>query len=865
MGVQIRRRVSASHGAGERPEGWALRRARRGIAGTAAIALGALGGGGLAVSQAAHAEAAAPQVLTVTTNLDTPFGDPTTPGSLRAAFAEVEAASQAAAEPTAFEIQIQPGIGDIALVDYLELEVGEQTQSLSITGAAGGDSVLDLADNGVYLRASAGVDAFAVADLTVQNGMGFEAREMESTAGSWSNVTFDRVESVRLGGTAQDTITGVTATDSRVNLEVGVENGQSVPGEYALTLSDSSFTNTPLGVDAHASVSNTLELSDLTLTDAPEQAALTVMNGGGADVRLSLADSHISGAGYGAISTQRVSTVTLERTEITQNEGDAIVSVSADETRRSSLVLRDMVVADNESYDGAVLITGPVADFTVEGSRFTGNSAINSAGAIQANQNAASDYTDHTFAVTGSLFEGNSSTGQGAGAISAPGWFATPDGAGLTVRDSTFRANTSASTAADLALVSVQSSEGDARLEITGSTFADPAGNAETGRSVSMLDLLGARVSVENSTFSGSDDGAPFLGVGFFGDESQLALTHNTFVGGGVRVAQALPGAADAIVVRGTAFDAPADPLEVVVGETPVQHEATVTRTASELLPGAVSATSAEFALSALGEHGGPTPTHLPAGDSVLVDAAGTAPVAADQRGVSRPQGAAADVGAVERAVGVVALVADLTVVEGEDAVLPVVRDAPDVPELAGPASATLEATDGSAVRDTDFTFTDGTVEFAAGAGDAAAAAAQPGTLTVPTIDRAGTQGPRTFTVAVAAVADGDVVGSPERVTVTITDRDEGTTDGTTEGTTEGTTDGATDGTTDGATDGSTDGATDGTTDGGPTPGTTGGTGGALATTGGSSAVWPALLGGAALLLGAALLMGRRARRSTDA
>lgn len=57
--------------------------------------------------------------------------------------------------------------------------------------------------------------------------------------------------------------------------------------------------------------------------------------------------------------------------------------------------------------------------------------------------------------------------------------------------------------------------------------------------------------------------------------------------------------------------------------------------------------------LSSLGDHGGPTPTMLPAAGSPALDVAGTGPpcTAFDQRGVSRPKGVACDLGAVERSV----------------------------------------------------------------------------------------------------------------------------------------------------------------------------------------------------------------------
>lgn len=63
-------------------------------------------------------------------------------------------------------------------------------------------------------------------------------------------------------------------------------------------------------------------------------------------------------------------------------------------------------------------------------------------------------------------------------------------------------------------------------------------------------------------------------------------------------------------------------------------------------------ADAGEVGLGPLGDHGGPTATMVPAGDSVLIDRTDCAgaPVAVDrdQRGVTRPQGAACDSGAVE-------------------------------------------------------------------------------------------------------------------------------------------------------------------------------------------------------------------------
>jgi hypothetical protein len=54
------------------------------------------------------------------------------------------------------------------------------------------------------------------------------------------------------------------------------------------------------------------------------------------------------------------------------------------------------------------------------------------------------------------------------------------------------------------------------------------------------------------------------------------------------------------------------------------------------------------FALGALADNGGPTPTHLPLVPSAWVDAIDSCALATDQRGVARPIGPGCDVGAVE-------------------------------------------------------------------------------------------------------------------------------------------------------------------------------------------------------------------------
>ena len=71
--------------------------------------------------------------------------------------------------------------------------------------------------------------------------------------------------------------------------------------------------------------------------------------------------------------------------------------------------------------------------------------------------------------------------------------------------------------------------------------------------------------------------------------------------------------------------------------------------------PGFETVSTAALALGTLADNGGPTLTHAPGADSAALDAAtdcteidGTTPVETDQRGVTRPQGSACDIGSFE-------------------------------------------------------------------------------------------------------------------------------------------------------------------------------------------------------------------------
>ena len=214
----------------------------------------------------------------------------------------------------------------------------------------------------------------------------------------------------------------------------------------------------------------------------------------------------------------------------------------------------------------------------------------------------------------------------------------------------------------------------DALLEITGSTFS---GNAATSGGAIMVGDGG--MNVTNSTFTGNRAVAP-EDVPNFGDQSPLAfggaiaifdrqseitLIHVTIadntvegpgIGGGIhsefRRSDVLGAdfgrldVSESIVSQNTANGAPSDCSEEV---SSLGHNLEGAQTCGFTGEGDQQDTDPQ--LAALADNGGPTQTRAIAQSSAAFDKAGvTCGAPTDQRGVTRPQFAACDVGAFELA-----------------------------------------------------------------------------------------------------------------------------------------------------------------------------------------------------------------------
>ncbi|WP_440221769.1 choice-of-anchor Q domain-containing protein [Dokdonella sp. MW10] len=204
-------------------------------------------------------------------------------------------------------------------------------------------------------------------------------------------------------------------------------------------------------------------------------------------------------------------------------------------------------------------------------------------------------------------------------------------------------------------------------LRITESLFERNRGSASAGGAL-LMDGGGTRLAVENSTFSGNSiavsaaalpGGARGAAIGWTSgiDGSTLILQHVT-----VAAPVALPVGLSGSALGG--YEAPADFAlriynsilrgscsfaagSIDFGVGTIESAGTTCGLSTDLNTVSVSGTA--LALGPLANHGGLTPTYLPAAGSVAIDAANILfCLHGDQRGYPRPLGSGCDIGATE-------------------------------------------------------------------------------------------------------------------------------------------------------------------------------------------------------------------------
>lgn len=282
------------------------------------------------------------------------------------------------------------------------------------------------------------------------------------------------------------------------------------------------------------------------------------------------------------------------------NGGGAILS-------RGSLTVTESTFSGNSSpaatgtSGGAINTAGPL---TVSLSTFTGNTAQEGGAIFNQSTTGATTVTDSTFA-------GNTATIFGGGAL------VSANGTTNLARD-TFSGNNAAGTAGGGAI------DNDAVVNVTDSTFTGNTAGTNGGGAVQNF----GTATISWSTLSGNS--SPFG-----------ANLHNFTTGSPLTVS-------DSIVANGLGggTNCGGSPAVVDGGHNIDDGVSCGFSTASQ------SQNNTNPDLGALASNGGPTqtmalPANSPAVDAVPVSVSGCAR-STDQRGVSRPQGPACDIGAYE-------------------------------------------------------------------------------------------------------------------------------------------------------------------------------------------------------------------------
>jgi CSLREA domain-containing protein len=177
-------------------------------------------------------------------------------------------------------------------------------------------------------------------------------------------------------------------------------------------------------------------------------------------------------------------------------------------------------------------------------------------------------------------------------------------------------------------------------LELVRSTVSGNSAGAQGGG-------VFASGAIVNSTISGNTSATNGGGVSTGGSLSLLHVTvaRNIAAAGGNGLHSF--GSVFALSLRNTILADP--PGHECAGLPPSSGGHNIASDASCSLTAGGDRQATNALLGPLANNGGPTQTHLPSLASPAIDAGANAGVTIDQRGVSRPQGSAPDIGAVER------------------------------------------------------------------------------------------------------------------------------------------------------------------------------------------------------------------------
>jgi hypothetical protein len=342
---------------------------------------------------------------------------------------------------------------------------------------------------------------------------------------------------------------------------------------------------------------------------------------------------------------------------ITIDGGAAGITVDANHASRvleidagATVSLSGLTLANGSAFDGGGLNNGGM--LMVSNSTFSGNSASDAGGGL---------YNDGTgtLTVSNSTFSANLAQGVGGGG-GLENWGT------LTVSNSTFAANSTSNSGGGLynagtLMVSNCTLSGNSAQNVGGGLFnggtltvnaSTLSGNSSLSYGGGIANLRDSTLTLSNSTLSGNSAGEG----GGIANYGTLTLTNSTLSGNSASVFGGGIGNGGTLTVRNSTLSGNSAPrlaggIENLSGTLTVSNSIVAnspggdiggTYTGSHNLTGTV-------ALGPLADNGGPTQTCALLPGSPAIDAGtSTGAPATDQRGISRPQGAAVDIGAFE-------------------------------------------------------------------------------------------------------------------------------------------------------------------------------------------------------------------------
>lgn len=541
-----------------------------------------------------------------------------------------------------------------------------------------------------------------------------------------------------------------------------------------------------------------LDVSDSAVINGPGAAALTIDGNNASKIFYIFNGSQVldvtisglaltRGVGPGSAVSNRGENGTLTSVTVNGNTGDAVNLTTNSLTVSGSLTVQNCVISGTTTGRG--IRVDHANAVSISGTTLSNNAATGK---------GAGGFFYHvgTTNIADTIVTGNSSNSRGGGLF-----FYNTDGV-LTISNTQITGNTSGNRGGGIMLYKALNDVTIRNTVITGNQASTRGGgiffykqNAGTTLTIAQSTISGNSLTgvtpiggggiwfykqsgttvIENSTISGNaapKGGAIYdykinPGAALIVRDSTISDNTATVEGGNVR-AVSFPTVTinNSIIANGTA---PLNPdLETGASNTTVNYSL-IENTAGATFTGANNITGVDPQLGPLANNGGPTPTHLPALSSPVVNAGDPAfvpPPTTDQRGFARVAGGRIDIGSVELNGGTLQLSsATYSVNENGGSVTITINRTGGT----DPATVNYATSNGSAVAPADYTATSGTATFAAGATFT--------TFNVPIIDDATFEGNETFNVTISSPSADATLGSPTTAVVTIVENDPGNAD----------------------------------------------------------------------------------------